>query len=72
MEARMVRFIAAGTLLAAAFAGPSALAQGTPQHAFCLKSATNTECAYDSMTQCEAAKQNDSDTCVPNSSPMSR
>jgi hypothetical protein len=67
----MIRLIAAGTLLAASLAGSNAFAQGSYQHhTFCLQKGSTTECAYDSMAQCEAAKSSNSDTCNPNSAPQ--
>jgi hypothetical protein len=63
----MIRIIAAATLLAT-LAGSSAMAQGTyMHHAFCMLKAGGTECAYDSMAQCEAAKSDNTQTCQPNS-----
>jgi hypothetical protein len=67
----MVRMIAMGTLLAASLAGSSAFAQGDYQHhRFCLKAGATTECAYDSMAQCQQARHGSADTCVPNSAPQ--
>jgi hypothetical protein len=67
----MIRFIAAGTLLAASLAASSALAQGSYQHhTFCLISGPNKECAYDSMAQCEASKHGNADICQRNTPPM--
>jgi hypothetical protein len=66
----MIRIIAAGTLLAA-LAGSSAFAQGSYQHhAFCLLKGGGTECAYDSMAQCQAAKTDNTQTCQLNSAPQ--
>jgi hypothetical protein len=70
-EIVMIRIVAAGTFLAACLAGSGALAQGSYQHhTFCLKTGSAQECAFDSMAQCQAAKHANTDTCVPNSSPM--
>lgn len=67
----MIRLIAAGTLLAAAFASPSAFAQSTyAHHTFCLKHGSNQNCAFNSMAQCQAAKTGNTDTCVQNTAPM--
>jgi hypothetical protein len=67
----MIRMIAVGTLLAASLAGSSAFAQGSYQHhSFCLLRGSSSECAYDSMAQCEAAKHGNADTCAPNSAPQ--
>lgn len=67
----MFRLIAAGTLLAAALASPSAFAQSTyAHHTFCLKSGSSQSCAFESMAQCQAAKKGNTDTCVQNSAPM--
>ena len=67
----MIRMIAIGTFVAASLAGANAFAQGTYQHhAFCLQSGPNKECAYDSMAQCQAARQGNTDQCVRNSAPM--
>jgi hypothetical protein len=67
----MIRFIAAGTLLAASLIGSSAFAQGTyVHHSFCLLKGGGTECAYDSMAQCEASKTDNTQTCQPNSAPV--
>jgi hypothetical protein len=68
----MIRLVAAGTLLAASLAGSNAFAQGSyVHHAFCLQRGSGTECAYDSMAQCEAARSGDSSgSCVPNSAPI--
>jgi len=66
-----MRAIALGTLLAASLAGGSAFAQGDyVHHNFCLKTGSATECAYDSMAQCEAAKHGSADSCAPNSAPQ--
>lgn len=70
-ETLMIRMIAIGTFVAASLAGASAFAQGTYQHhTFCLKVGSSTECAYDSMAQCQAAKHENSETCEPNSAPQ--
>jgi hypothetical protein len=67
----MIRLIAAGTLLAASLAGSNAFAQGSyMHHTFCLQKGSSTECAYDSMAQCEAAKSDNTETCAPNSAPQ--
>jgi len=67
----MIRIIAAGTLLAASLAASNAFAQGSyMHHSFCLQKGSATECAYDSMAQCEAAKSANSDTCSQNSAPQ--
>ena len=59
------------TLLASAFAGSSAFAQGDYRHHnFCLRTGSGQECAYDSMAQCEAAKRGGADSCMPNSPPQ--
>jgi hypothetical protein len=59
------------SLLAASLAGSSAFAQSTyVHHTFCLKSSGSTECAYDSMAQCEAARAGNSGVCEPNSPPQ--
>jgi hypothetical protein len=65
-----MRVIALATLLAATLGSPSAFAQGSyVHHNFCLKSGSSTECAYDSMAQCQASKHSGTDSCVPNSAP---
>jgi hypothetical protein len=65
----MIRLIAAGTLLAALSSG--AFAQGSyMHHAFCLQKGAGTECAFDSMAQCQAAKTDNTQTCMPNSPPQ--
>jgi len=67
----MIRMIAVGTLLAGALAGSQAMAQGSyTHHAFCLQKAGGNECAFDSMAQCQAAKNDNTQTCIPNSSPQ--
>jgi hypothetical protein len=67
----MIRLIAAGTLLAASLAGSNAFAQGSyAHHTFCLQKGSSTECAYDSMAQCESAKSDNTETCAPNSAPQ--
>ncbi len=67
----MIRLIAASTLLAAALAGSQAFAQGSyMHHSFCLQKGSSMECAYDSMTQCEAAKSDNTQTCSQNSPPQ--
>jgi Protein of unknown function (DUF3551) len=66
----MIRLIAAGTLLAASLLGSQAFAQGSyMHHTFCLQKGSSTECAYDSMAQCEAAKSSGTDTCSQNGAP---
>jgi hypothetical protein len=65
----MIRLIAAGTLLAAL--GSTAFAQGSyTHHAFCLQKGGGPECAFDTMAQCQAAKSDNTQTCVPNSAPQ--
>ncbi|MGA8817000.1 MAG: DUF3551 domain-containing protein [Xanthobacteraceae bacterium] len=67
----MIRLIAASTLLAASLAGSQAFAQGSyTHHTFCLQKGSTSECAYDSMAQCEAAKSANTDTCSQNSAPQ--
>jgi hypothetical protein len=67
----MIRLIAAATLLAASLAGSQAFAQGSyVHHAFCLQRGAGVECAYDSMAQCEAARNGNTETCTPNSAPQ--
>jgi hypothetical protein len=57
----------AGVIAASALAMSSAFAQGIYQpHAFCLKTGSAQQCAYDSMAQCEAAKRGNADSCVAN------
>ena len=70
-ETITMRVIALATLLAAAL-GSSAFAQKGDyrHHAFCLKSGSGQECAYDSFAQCEAAKNSPADSCVANSLPQ--
>jgi Protein of unknown function (DUF3551) len=69
-ETNVIKCIAAGTLLAAMAASP-AFAQSTySHHTFCLQKGSSTECAYDSMAQCEAAKSSNTDTCAQNSAPQ--
>ena len=66
-----MRTIALAAFLAATVAAPSAFAQGDyTHHKFCLKTESATECAYDSMAQCEASKHGNVDTCVPNTAPQ--
>jgi hypothetical protein len=67
-----MRVILAASVLAATFAGSSAYAQSSTyvHHNFCLKAASGEECAYDTMAQCEAAKNGNSETCVQNSAPI--
>jgi Protein of unknown function (DUF3551) len=58
----------AAVLAAGAFTGSNAFAQGDHvHHAFCLKTGSGQECAYDSMAQCEAAKRGSADSCMANS-----
>jgi hypothetical protein len=65
-----MRIIFVAAVLAASFAGSSAYAQSTyVHHNFCLRTASGQECAYDSMTQCEAAKRGNADFCMQNSAP---
>jgi hypothetical protein len=47
----------------------AALAVGavTDYHNFCLKTESGQDCAYDSITQCEAAGRTIVDTCAQNS-----
>jgi hypothetical protein len=71
----IMRYIASAALLAATLAASSAFAQA-PQgdyrhHNFCLKTGSSTECAFDSMQQCLAAKHAEADTCEPNGPPIS-
>jgi hypothetical protein len=66
-----MRMIALATVLVGTLAAPSAFAQnGYVHHTFCLKTGSSTECAYDSMAQCEAAKHGNIDTCAANSAPV--
>jgi hypothetical protein len=68
-----MRVILAAAAIAATFAGSSAYAQQSStyeHHSFCLKTGSGQECAYDSMTQCEAAKRGNADFCMQNSAPI--
>jgi hypothetical protein len=70
-----MRSIMSAIILTAAFGGAlggsSAFAQsGYVHHNFCLKAGSASECAYDTMAQCEAAKRGGGDFCEPNSAPM--
>ena len=66
-----MRTMAIAAFLAATLAAPSAFAQGSyVHHNFCLKTGSATECAYDSMAQCQAAKHANVDSCVANSPPQ--
>ncbi len=66
-----MRLLAIAGVLAATFAGSSALAQGSYRHhTFCLMKGSSKECAYDSMAQCLQAKTGNKDTCEPNSAPQ--
>ena len=63
---RVIMF--AAVIAAGAFTSASAFAQGDHvHHAFCLKTGSGQECAYDSMAQCDAAKRGSADSCMPNS-----
>lgn len=64
-----MRLIAIAAVLAASFASSSAFAQ-YQHHTFCLKQSGSSECAYDSMAQCNAARQGGNGECVPNSAPV--
>ena len=69
-ETIMIRIIAAGTLLAA-LAGSNALAQGSyMHHDFCLQKGAGKICAYDTIDQCQSAKTDNTQTCMPNSAPQ--
>ena len=70
-ETTTMRVIVLATLLTAAL-GSSAFAQKGDyrHHAFCLKTGSAQECAYDSFAQCEAAKRGSADTCMQNSAPQ--
>ena len=59
----------AAVLAAGTFSGTAAFAQHV-HHAFCLKTGSGQECAYDSMAQCEKAKRGGADTCMANSPPQ--
>lgn len=67
-----MRLLMAAAFLAAVVAGSGAFAQSTyKHHNFCLQTnASSKECAYDTMAQCEAAKRENSDSCVPNGPPV--
>jgi hypothetical protein len=66
-----MRLLMVTTLLAVAFTGSSAFAQGDyVHHKFCLQSGSSKECAYDTMAQCEASKHGNTNSCVPNSPSM--
>jgi len=66
-----MRLIISAILLTAAFGGSSAFAQSSyVHHNFCLKTGSASECAYETMAQCEAAKRGSGDFCEPNSAPM--
>jgi hypothetical protein len=70
-ETTTMRVIVLATLLTAAL-GSSAFAQKGDyrHHAFCLKTGSAQECAYDSFAQCEAAKRGSADSCMQNSPPQ--
>jgi hypothetical protein len=58
----------AAVFAAGAFTGSSAFAQGDHvHHAFCMKTGSGLECAYDSFAQCQAAVKGANDSCAPNS-----
>ena len=67
-----MRTILATAALVASLAGTSsAFAQSTyVHHNFCLKSGASTECAYETMAQCEASKRENTDVCIQNSPPQ--
>jgi hypothetical protein len=69
----IMRIIALATLLTAALSASSASAQGQGDyrhHKFCMRTGSGEECAYDTMAQCQAARNGANDSCVPNSSPQ--
>jgi Fe2+ or Zn2+ uptake regulation protein len=59
----------AAVVAAASFTGTAAYAQHV-HHAFCMKTGSGQECAYDSFQQCQAAIKGANDSCVPNSPPQ--
>ena len=66
-----MRMVITEAVLAAALAGSSAFAQSSyVHHNFCLKTGSGQDYAYDSMTQCEAAKRGNADFCVQNEAPI--
>ena len=60
------------TLLVAMLAGPSAFAQQPVYHPICLQRGSSIECAYSTMTECQEAKVEPSDTCMQNQAPGNR
>jgi hypothetical protein len=67
-----MRLIMSAMLLTAVFGGGSSAFAQTRyvHHNFCLKTGSASECAYETMAQCEAAKRGSGDFCEPNSAPM--
>jgi hypothetical protein len=66
-----MRTIMLAALLAGTFAGSSAFAQGSyVHHNFCLNTGGGHECAYDSMAQCETARNGRAGTCEQNTMPL--
>lgn len=57
------------TLLAALTAAPSAFAQQSVYHPICLQRGSSIECAYNTMTECQEAKVEPSDSCMQNQTP---
>jgi hypothetical protein len=66
-----MRLLMVATVLVSTFAASSAFAQGDYRHhAFCLRTGSATECAYDTLAQCQAAERGSADSCMRNSPPQ--
>jgi hypothetical protein len=64
-----MRPIVAFSLLATTVVGSSAFAQ-YEHHQYCrVVGGGGTECAYDTMAQCQASKTGEDQSCMPNSAP---
>jgi Protein of unknown function (DUF3551) len=64
-----MRLITVATLLIGTLAGSSAFAQHV-HHKYCRLVAGGTECAYDTLAQCQASRTGQDQSCVLNSAPI--
>jgi hypothetical protein len=68
---RLLTFAASlvSVIICSSVLGSSAFAQYV-HHNYCLRREGRVECAYDTIAQCNQAKQGDKGACIPNSAPI--
>jgi hypothetical protein len=68
-----MRLLTFATSVASVIVGSSVLCSSAfaqyVHHNYCLRREGHVECAYDTLAQCNLAKQGDKGACIPNSAP---